>query len=634
MLRNGALIAESPLQVYGSALIFSPIHDHIKATQWNERLSFIEDIRGIRTDAFLQRLEGHNNRVIALAFSPNGETLASKSRDKTLCCWDVATGALKRTIQCHDGGVSAIAFSPDNRMLLLATFGNPILGKRTKRRDDYRITYIPLSPDSGTPQAVRGNRMVRLNRPSLVNKGYDDVTAFAFSSDCKTLASGLNSGLIQLWDATTGTCRHTIKGHDNKIEAIAISPDGTIIASGYMRNLRLCDTATGAPLKEFHWERGFLKAIAFCLDGEKLILGLVGFENQLYDPAMGTLVSTSMGENDPLIAISPDNKILASADVKIRLWDATMGMHEKYESDRLSDASTRIALSLDGRRVACARSNTVQIWDTATGECWRTIEDYLPGATTTGQRGGKVWYLQYTAIAFSVNGKILALGSGCVTNRLISVSPCRIQLWNIAAGECTYRRTLHGRYAVSAIAFSPNGNRVAVGFKSETIMLLDIETDECLWEIQRRDGFGPQSFAFFPDCSMLASAHRVPFKFKSCEIDLWDATTGSHQRRYFVDLPDKMRSYIKFSPDGRYLYIEHQYKVSLFQEDEKILSPDADLSRPLQDQGIPITDGWITKDGRRLLWIPLEYRTLCAFVYGNGVVLGHRSGISFIWLNL
>ncbi|KAK6449696.1 hypothetical protein FP744_10005946 [Trichoderma asperellum] len=353
MLRNGALIAESPLQVYGSALIFSPMHDQVKATQWNERLSFVKDIQGIRTDALLQTLEGHNGTVRALAFSPNGETLASKS-DKTLRCWDVATGALKRTFQCHDDDVSAIAFSPDNRVLLLATYGNPMIGMDSKRSekesakgDDYWITYIPLSPASGTPEAVRGNRMVRLNGPSLVNEDYGDISAVAFSSDCKTLASGLSSGSIQLWDTATGICRRTIKGHDNKISAIAISPDGSIIASGCMQNLRLCDTATGAPLKEFHWEIGLLTAIAFCQDSKKFLLGIMFDGNKLYDPAMGTLVPTSMGEHDSVIAISPDNKILASAEFKIRLWDATMGMQEKYESGRLADASTIIVRSPD-----------------------------------------------------------------------------------------------------------------------------------------------------------------------------------------------------------------------------------------------------------------------------------------------
>ncbi|UKZ66551.1 uncharacterized protein TrAtP1_007723 [Trichoderma atroviride] len=70
ILRNAALITKSPLQVYGSALMFSPVHDHIKATQWDERLPFIKDIQGITTDGFLKTLKYHTRRVEALAISP------------------------------------------------------------------------------------------------------------------------------------------------------------------------------------------------------------------------------------------------------------------------------------------------------------------------------------------------------------------------------------------------------------------------------------------------------------------------------------------------------------------------------------------------------------------------------------
>ncbi|KAL7925190.1 hypothetical protein ACQKWADRAFT_285315 [Trichoderma austrokoningii] len=296
LLRNGAFVAKSPLQVYGSALIFSPAHSHIRTTQWDERLSFIKAIQGIRTDAFLQTFKVHS-LVLALAFSSNGEALASKSSDNTVRCWDVATGAIKRTIQCHDSGTSAMAFSPDNRMLLLATYGNPLPGRDTEegkkektRVHGHRITYLPLSPTTGMPDTSRDNRVVQLNWPSLIMELECEVTAFAFSSDCKTLASGSDTSLIQLWDAATGICRQTIRGYHDTIGAIAVSPDGGKIASGSMRNLRLWDAATGVLLKEldietsalsrrFHYlyrsVRDFrhetINAIIFCQDSQKLL---------------------------------------------------------------------------------------------------------------------------------------------------------------------------------------------------------------------------------------------------------------------------------------------------------------------------------------------------------------------------
>lgn len=569
------------------------------------------------------------------------------SRDNTIRCWDVATGALKWTIGFHDDlyRALAIAFSPDSRMLLLATCGNPMLEMDTKRGekeeidhdfewmaytrcDDYWITYVKLSPDSGTPKISHGNHMVQLHRVSLSNENYDWISAFAFSSDCKMLASGWQKGSIQLWDATTGICRQTIQGHDRRINNIAVSPDGSKIASKSDQSIRLWDAATGALLEEIDWPFGLGGSIAFCQGSKKLLC-----RNILCDLTTKTIVQTSMSEFVSVTATSPGNTILAFAEVDIKLWNATTGIQEKNESDPFPDAPRKFAISLDGTTVACAKSNIVQIWNTATGECWRTIEDNWPdivpwqGVTTLHIVGAD--YFEYTASAFSANGKILALGSRHYNTVVLTAkSLCQIQVWDTVAGKCTYRKTVRGESdSVSAIAISPDGNKLAAEFVCGTKMLLDITTGRCLWKTRTEyaDSNGPECFAFFPDSSTLAWARYKQLSAETCEIDLRDTATGHHRQTLEVDIPDPTTcKSIMFSPDGRYLYIKNQCKVRLFPEDEKISIPTC----------VPVTGGWITKDGRCLLWIPEEYRTHCAFMCGNTVVLGHESGVTFIWLDL
>src|SRR5262249_32361643 len=62
-------------------------------------------------------LKGHRDRVLSVAFSPEGNTLASGSGDRTIKLWDVATGKERATLTGHGDWVRSVAFSPDGNTL-------------------------------------------------------------------------------------------------------------------------------------------------------------------------------------------------------------------------------------------------------------------------------------------------------------------------------------------------------------------------------------------------------------------------------------------------------------------------------------------------------------------------------------
>ncbi|KAL2889224.1 Vegetative incompatibility protein HET-E-1 [Ceratocystis lukuohia] len=109
----------APLQVYVSALTFSPTKSLIKQMFRHEEPDWIvlkPKLEG-NWSTCLQTPVGHNSEVTLMVFSDDAQQLASGSRDSTVKIWDATSGACLQTLEGHDGTITSVVFLDNGHRL-------------------------------------------------------------------------------------------------------------------------------------------------------------------------------------------------------------------------------------------------------------------------------------------------------------------------------------------------------------------------------------------------------------------------------------------------------------------------------------------------------------------------------------
>ena len=362
----------------GHTLVVSnyvPIHNGIPQ---GETIRLWDAVTGARKGTFT----GHTENVSSVAFSPEGRTLASGSRDATIRLWDTITGEHKTTLTGHTGSVFSVAFSPDGRTLASGSrdetirLWDTITGehKTTLTGHTGSVYSVAFSPDGRTLASGSRDETIRLwdaitgEHKTTLTRHTDSVYSVAFSPDGRTLASGSGDATIRLWDAVMGRHKQTLTGHMFGVGNVVFTPDGSMLASSgewQDQTIRLWDAATGEHKQTLTGHRHEITSIAFSPDGRTLASGSVDNTIRLWDAATGEHKQTLTGHTFDVYSIvfSPDGRLLASGSYKeIGLWDVAMGEHKQTLTGHTIGVSS-IAFSPDGRMLVSASGDgTALLW--------------------------------------------------------------------------------------------------------------------------------------------------------------------------------------------------------------------------------------------------------------------------------
>ncbi|MCC5875520.1 MAG: WD40 repeat domain-containing protein, partial [Candidatus Sumerlaeia bacterium] len=419
-------------------------------------------------------LKGHADRVVSVAFSPDGRQALTGSFDYNAKLWDVETGAELLTFSGHTHRVQSVEFSPDGSRVL------------TGSSDQSAKLW-----DVETGEVIRN-----------FNGQGSAMRSIAFSPNGTQAVIGSVNGLLLLWNMETGEIIRSIEGHPTSIQSVAFSSDGSRVLSGASDSLaKLWDVETGAEIRTFSGHTDWINSVVFCPDGSCILTGGSDAKAKIWDVATGFVLQTFSGHSSRVysaVFTSGYHRMLTgSMDKTAKLWDVATGV-EIREFVGHSDEILSTAYSPIGNRVLTGSiDKTARIWKVKPAVDIRH-ESHSGAITSLGYSsdGTRLFNTSSTTRAGQWNSITGSPSSGLDHNRdivsVIAIPPLPsaiyatgsqdqyIYLWSTVANE--YLSVLDGHVGpINSMAFSPDGTQLISSATGDVISRIwDVESGTVL----------------------------------------------------------------------------------------------------------------------------------------------------------
>jgi WD40 repeat protein len=508
-------------------------------------------------------LSGHVEHVRALAWSPDGERLASGGSDGSVRLWDTADWR-SQVVAKQTGVVSSVAWSPDGKKLAFGgsahriSLWSPDGGPEITLPTHYFTTALSWRPDGRSLAVGCGDGKLNLwnpasTEPIAIEAHKRRLHSLAWSPDGQWLATGGADATLRFWhaDGTPGPVNVT---PNSEVTAVAWSPDGQWLVSGgkdvrvrfWQRDGSFGPTFRGhlAGVHSLDWSCGGAWVVSASGDGSMRFWSADG---PLREPIRGS------GQNNLRVAWSPDSKRFVTGGPYRTAHVFNTDGTAVFAPQGNTLQTRHVAWSRDGRRIALGSHLMDSLYLCgADGSPGVPIQgsfgvndisfspDGLWMATANTDRTVRLWAHNGTAGPVLDHGNAAAISWSPDSQRLVTGgADSTLRLWNVD-GTALHAVEAHAK-RVEAVAWSPDGNRIASG-AATVVRLWDPDGNPIA--VLKGHGDDISGVAWRPDSRQLVSCSQ------DRTVRIWNVDgTLQHVMQGHVDTP---RS-VAWSPDGRWI---------------------------------------------------------------------------------